>query len=62
MKVKVKAFDEFTSDTTKQCNDFLEQLNDKGLKVLDITSFYNTILGGIIYVVTYECLGANIKS
>jgi hypothetical protein len=49
---QVKLFDNYTGDTTKECNEFLKTL---GGRVISINSFYNTIMGGTTYVVEYWC-------
>jgi hypothetical protein len=50
--LQVKVFDEITSDTTKECNKFLKEI---GSRVKDVTSVYNTIIGGVVHIVTYHC-------
>lgn len=48
---RIKIFDEVTGDNLSECNDFLKHIGDR---VIDIHTHYNTILGGIIYIVIYE--------
>ena len=49
--LQVKAFDNVISgNTTEQCNIFLKEM---GIKVTSVTPLYNTILGGVVYIVTY---------
>jgi hypothetical protein len=50
--MKVKTFDNITADTLQECNDFLKTI-DSSL-IISITPLYNTILGGVIYVVVYN--------
>ncbi len=50
--MQVKEFCNPTSDMEKELNEFLKS---KGTRVVSVNSFYNTILGGINYVVTYWC-------
>lgn len=50
MKTQVEKFDNVTGDNLKDCNDFLGTL---GANVLSVNTFYDTILGGVIYVVVY---------
>ena len=50
--MKVKTFDNVTGDTLQECNDFLKTI--KASLIISITPLYNTILGGIIYVVVYQ--------
>jgi hypothetical protein len=50
--LQVKIFDNVTGDNTTECNDFLK---DIGTRVKDIKTEYNTILGGVVYIVTYWC-------
>lgn len=49
--LQVKAFDDVTSgDPTEKCNEFLKEIEGR---VNTVTPLYNTILGGVVYVVTY---------
>jgi len=52
LNMKVKTFDNVTGDTLQNCNDFLQTI-DSSL-IISITPLYNTILGGVIYVVFYN--------
>ena len=51
METLVKVFDNVTSDTTKELNDWLKGKDFNQIE--KITPLYNTILGGIIYVVQF---------
>jgi hypothetical protein len=48
---QVKVFDNVTSDNESDCNSFLKEITDSA--VVSVTPLYNTILGGVIYVVVY---------
>ena len=49
---QVKVFNEqMNSDTEKLCNEFLMTLPES--MIVSVTSFYNTILGGVVFVVVY---------
>jgi hypothetical protein len=50
--LKVKEFAEYATSNEKDCNDLLLEL---GNRVHSVTPMYNTILGGIQYVVVYWC-------
>jgi hypothetical protein len=50
--VQVKEFTEFYSNQEEEVNKFLEKL---GTSVISVTPLYNTISGGIKYVVIYWC-------
>ena len=50
--LQVKRFDNVTGDSESQVNQFLKEV---GGRVEDIHSHYNTILGGIEYIVIYTC-------
>lgn len=48
--LQVKIFDNVTGDNTTECNDFLREI---GTRVSDLKTEYNTILGGVVYIVIY---------
>lgn len=49
--LQVKYFNDCTSaDSESNVNEFLKE---KGSKIEKVTPFWNNILGGIVYVVTY---------
>lgn len=50
LKLQVAIFDDVTSDNAAECNEFLEII---GNKVKDVNTHFNTILGGVVYVVIY---------
>lgn len=50
IKMQVKTFDDVTTDNATQCNDFLKEI---GGKVMTVNTVYNTILGGVVYIVLY---------
>ena len=50
MKTQVKTFNNATRDNEKSCNDFLNTIPNS---CVIITPIYNTIIGGVIYVVVY---------
>lgn len=50
--LQVKTFDNITGDNTTECNNFLQEI---GERVKDVKTEYNTILGGVIYIVIYWC-------
>ena len=41
-----------TFDNISECNDFL---NEIGTRVQEVKTEYNTISGGVIYIVSYWC-------
>ena len=49
---QVKKFDNRMDDNTDECNKFLKEL---GTRVVEVKAIYNTILGGMEYVVIYWC-------
>lgn len=48
--LQVKQFAEYSSDNEQTVNKFLKEM---GSRVVSVTPLYNTILGGIQYVVVY---------
>ena len=48
---QVKVFNEYSSDAEKLCNEFLMTLPES--MIVSVTSFHNTILGGVVFVVVY---------
>ena len=50
LRLQVATFDNVTEDNAKDCNEFLKVI---GNKVKDVNTHYNTILGGVIYIVIY---------
>ena len=48
--LQVKQFADYSSDNEQIVNDFLKEI---GNRVVSVTPLYNTILGGIQYVVVY---------
>jgi hypothetical protein len=50
--MKVKTFDNVNGDTLQECNDFLKTI--KASLIVSVSALYNTILGGVIYVVVYQ--------
>ena len=50
--MQTKAFTEYSSDNELALNDFL---NEIGTRVVSVTPLWNTIMGGINYVVVYWC-------
>lgn len=48
---QIKTFDNVTGDNVKELNLFLKSIGEK--RIYNITPIYNTILGGVIYVVEY---------
>jgi hypothetical protein len=50
LKMQVKVFDNASGDTASDCNKFLDEIKNLAFSV---TPFYNTILGGVVFVVTY---------
>lgn len=53
MTKEVKIFDNVTGNTEKDCNDYLKKLDTKVLNQIEIQTHYNTILGGIIFVIIH---------
>ena len=49
--LQVKEFSDVTSDNTSECNEFMKEI---GCRFESVNSFYNTILGGVVYVVLYH--------
>lgn len=49
--MQVKQFDESMEDNEQKINEFLKEIGDR---VVSVTPFYNTILGGIQYVVLFR--------
>lgn len=47
---KIRVFDDVTSNQEELVNNFLEKL---GKQDIVVTPMYNTILGGIVYVILY---------
>jgi len=50
-EVQIKIFDDIISNTTELANNFLKEINTD---VISVTPLYNTINGGIIYVIIYK--------
>jgi len=50
LKLQVATFDNVTGDNATECNEFLKVIGDKAK---DVNTHYNTILGGVIYIVIY---------
>ncbi len=49
---QIKVFgDTMMKDPEKECNEFLMTLPES--MIVSVTSFYNTILGGVMHVVVY---------
>lgn len=51
VELRVKQFDDFQSNNSQDVNIFLREIGDR---VVSVTPMYNTILGGIVYVVVYR--------
>ncbi len=51
-KQQIETFDNVIGNTKTYCNEFLKTIPSE--KIVSINSFYNTILGGVIYVVVYK--------
>ena len=50
--MQTKAFTEYSSDNEPALNDFLKEI---GTRVVSVTPLWNTIMGGINYIVVYWC-------
>ncbi len=50
--LKVKEFSDYSTDQVPILNEFLKSI---GSRVVSVTPLYNTILGGIQYIVVYWC-------
>ena len=50
--MKIKTFDNVIGDTLSECNSFLQTI--KRSLIISVTPLFNTILGGVIYVVIYQ--------
>jgi hypothetical protein len=48
--LEVKEFSSYSSDNITYVNDFLKEIGDR---VVSVTPLYNTILGGIKYIVVF---------
>lgn len=49
--LQIKTFDEVIGDNESQCNKFIEEL---GCRFEQLQTVYNSILGGVIYIVLYH--------
>jgi hypothetical protein len=50
--IQIKIFENVTGGNDTECNEFLKEI---GTRLKDVKTEYNTILGGVIYIVTYWC-------
>lgn len=50
--LQIKIFDNISADNVSECNDFLKEI---GTRVQEVKTEYSTILGGVIYIVSYWC-------
>jgi len=50
--LQIKEFSDCTSDNAEKANEFLKEI---GTRMVSVIPIYNTINGGIQYVITYWC-------
>lgn len=53
-RIQVKIFDNVSGDNVTELNIFLSKMGESHVK--RVTPLFNTILGGVIYVVEYDAL------
>ena len=49
-QLQIATFDNIMGDNQTECNEFLKTI---GNDVFAVTPLYNTILGGVVYIVQY---------